>query len=103
MLDLGHEVTIIDNLVTGNKRLIPKKSTFVECNINDVKKISNLLQKEKFDVLMHFAGYIKVEESITNPKKYFNNNTENAKILFQCCAENDPSGRGTPQRIRYLV
>ena len=89
LLDDGHEVTIIDNLVTGNKRLIPKKSTFVECNINDVKKISNLLQKEKFDVLMHFAGYIKVEESITNPKKYFNNNTENAKILFQCCAENN--------------
>ena len=89
LLDEGHEVTIIDNLITGNKELIPKKTTFIECNINDVKIISNLLRNEKFDVLMHFAGYIKVEESVANPRKYFDNNTENAKILFKCCTENN--------------
>ena len=50
LLDEGHEVTIIDNLITGNRELIPKKTTFIECNINDVKIISNLLRNEKFDV-----------------------------------------------------
>jgi UDP-glucose 4-epimerase len=38
---------------------------------------------------MHFAGYIQVEESVSNPEKYFKNNTENAKILFNICAENN--------------
>ena len=38
---------------------------------------------------MHFAGFIEVEESVNNPKKYFINNTENAKILFETCVNNN--------------
>ena len=89
LLDAGHQVTIIDNLSTGNKELIPSNSSFIECNINNFAIIGELIQKEKFDALMHFAGFIKVEESIHNPKKYFENNTENAKILFDTCAKHD--------------
>ena len=37
LLDSGHEVTIIDNLSTGNKNLIPINASFIECNINDVQ------------------------------------------------------------------
>ena len=38
---------------------------------------------------MHFAGFVQVEESVRNPKKYFDNNTENAKILFDTCVQNN--------------
>ena len=87
LLDAGYQVTIIDNLSTGNKKLIPSKANFIECNINNSQTISNLLQKEKFDALMHFAGFIQIEESVRNPKKYFDNNTQNAKILFDTCSK----------------
>ena len=87
-LDAGHEVTIIDNLSTGNKNLIPDNASFLECNINDTSIINQLLKKEKFDALLHFAGYVQVEESINNPDKYFDNNTKNAKILFNTCKKN---------------
>ena len=89
LLDGGHKVTVIDNLSTGNKKLIPPSANFVNCNINDVTTISEILQKEKFDALMHFAGYIEVEESVSNPKKYFDNNTKNSKILFDTCIKNN--------------
>ena len=89
LLDNGHEVTIIDNLSTGNKSLIPKQAKFFECNINDTKKITEIITNEKFDALMHFAGFIEVEESVTNPEKYFDNNTKNAKILFDTCIDNN--------------
>lgn len=89
LLDSGHEVTIIDNLSTGNKKLIPTGASFIECNINDVQIISNLLKRKKFDLLIHFAGYIQVEESVSNPEKYYKNNTENSKILFETCAKNN--------------
>lgn len=88
-LDNGHHVTVIDNLSTGNKKLVPLNASFIECDIQDKLTIKNLLKKEKFDVLMHFAGYIEVEESVSNPEKYFKNNTENAIKLFQVCEEND--------------
>ena len=89
LLDAGHKVTIIDNLSTGNKKLIPSNASFINCNINDVERISNLLNKQKFDALFHFAGYIQVEESTKFPEKYFNNNTENSKILLDNCIKHN--------------
>ena len=89
LLDQGHQVTVIDNLSTGNKNLIPGNANFIECDIKDRLTIANLLKKEEFDALMHFAGFIEVEESVNNPKKYFINNTENAKILFETCVNNN--------------
>jgi len=89
LLDQGHQVTVIDNLSTGNKNLIPENADFIECDIEDNLVIANLLKKEKFDALMHFAGFIQVEESVNNPKKYFTNNTENSKILFEACQNNN--------------
>ena len=88
LIDNGHKVHIIDNLSTGNKMLIPKNVNFTECNINDTKKINEILKRDKFDLLMHFAGFIQVEESVKYPQKYFDNNTENATKLFETCKSN---------------
>jgi len=40
LLDAGHQVTIIDDLSTGNKKLIPSNTSFVECNINDTQLLA---------------------------------------------------------------
>ena len=88
LLDKGHNVHIIDNLSTGNKILIPKNAKFTNCNVNDESKISNLINSDKFDLLMHFAGFIQVEESVQQPEKYFKNNTSNAIKLFNICKNN---------------
>ena len=88
LLDSGHSVHIIDNLSTGNESLIPKNTFFTKCNINDEEVISELIKSNSFDLLMHFAGFIQVEESVKNPQKYFDNNTENATKLFETCKNN---------------
>ena len=82
LIDAGHELHIIDNLSTGDIRLIPKKAHFTECNINNEKIVSKI-NSNKFDILMHFAGYIEVEESVKNSEKYFKNNTENALLFLK--------------------
>ena len=88
LLDGGHKVHIIDNLSTGNEILIPKSAKFTNCNINNEEVISNLIQSNNFDLLMHFAGFIQVEESVRQPGKYFENNTNNAIKLFNICKKN---------------
>ena len=40
LLDLGHEVTIIDNLSTGLKKNIPSKASFLKIDISDKEKIN---------------------------------------------------------------
>ena len=83
--DKGHKVTVIDNLSTGNKNLIPNRVKHVNCDIEDSEKIAKIIKNEKFDILLHFAGYVKVEESVNKPEKYFQNNTLNAIKLFETC------------------
>ena len=83
--DKGHKVTVIDNLSTGNKNLIPNRVKHVNCDIEDSEKIAKIIKSEKFDILLHFAGYVKVEESVNKPEKYFQNNTLNAIKLFETC------------------
>ena len=89
LLDNGHKVHIIDDLSTGNINLIPNNANFTECNVNEVGKISEIIKKNKFDALMHFAGFIKVEESVKYPEKYFYNNTKNSITLFNTCKDNN--------------
>ncbi|PPR46716.1 MAG: UDP-glucose 4-epimerase [Alphaproteobacteria bacterium MarineAlpha5_Bin9] len=88
LLESGHKVSIIDDLSNGYRYLIPKEASFYQKNINDINFINNLLQKNNFDILIHLAGYIKVKESIINPKKYYNNNTYNSEMLFVNCIKN---------------
>ena len=81
LMDSGHNVHIIDNLSTGNVSIIPKNVKFTNCNINEESVISELIKSNKFDLLMHFAGFIQVEESVKEPEKYFENNTYNLSLI----------------------
>ena len=47
LLDKGFEVTVVDSLVTGDEKLIPRKAKFINCDISD-EKINSLLQTDKF-------------------------------------------------------
>ena len=85
LLDKSCEVTVIDSLVTGNKNLIPKKAKLVVSDIADEKKIERLITKEKFDLVMHFAGLIRVEESVKEPEKYHEFNYEKARAFLNVC------------------
>ena len=85
LLETGYDVTVIDNLSTGNKNLIPNDAEFIKCNINELEKVESIIKKNNFTAIMHFAGFIRVEESITFPDKYFTNNTKNSEQLFNIC------------------
>ena len=88
-LDFGHSVTIIDNLINGHTSLIPKKAKFLNSDIADKKKVSLLLEKNKFDVVVHFAGFTRVAESVREPNKYYDNNFEKPKLFFDYCMKYD--------------
>lgn len=89
LLDKGYNVTIIDSLITGNKKLIPKKADFFVCDIADQKKVSKIINQKKFDLVIHFAGLIRVDESVKEPEKYYEFNYEKAKIFLNVCFKNN--------------
>ena len=89
LIDKGYNVTIVDNLVTGNKKLVPKKAKLIVCDISNKKAIKRIIQSRKFQYVMHFAGLVRVDESLKYPRKYIKNNFEKTKIFFNTCFENN--------------
>ena len=89
LIDRGYSVTIIDNLITGTKKLIPSQAEYRECDIADKKSVEKILKKNKFDVVMHFAGLTRVDESVKNPEKYEFHNFQKSKVFFTSCFENN--------------
>lgn len=85
LIEKGYNVFVIDDLSTGNKILIPKKTVFIKSDIANYKKVSKLLQDQKINTVIHCAASISVEESMKNKKKYFLNNYLKTKKFINCC------------------
>ncbi len=85
LIRLGHEVTVLDNLSTGFKRLVPTKASFFQIDIGNASSLNKILKRRKFDVVMHFAAFIKVDESVKKPAKYLKNNFKKTEIFLKCC------------------
>ena len=66
LLANGFEVTIFDNLVSGNRNQVPKNATFHEMDITD-ERASTLVRESGFDVICHLAAQIDVRKSVADP------------------------------------
>ena len=66
-IEEGHQVTIVDDLSSGFEKNINPKANFVKANICD-KNLSQLFEKEKFDVINHHAAQMDVRRSVKDPE-----------------------------------
>jgi len=89
LIDKGFNVTVIDSLVTGSPKLINKNAQFYNIDIGDEKNTNKILKKNHFDIVMHFAGLIRVDESVKEPKKYNEYNYKKAKVFLDNCIKNN--------------
>lgn len=80
----GHEVTIIDNLVTGKKENINPSCEFLEVDIRD-KNIKQIFEERKFDVLFHQAAQMNVRVSVQDPMYDSDNNITGSLNLYEAC------------------
>jgi len=82
---LNGKIIVIDNLSSGSKKMINKKSIFINEDIRNTSKISKIIKKFNIDSIIHLAAHISVEESVNNPNKYYNNNIEGTLSLLNAC------------------
>ena len=71
----GHRPVVLDNLVYGHRPAVPAGVPFHEVELGDEKKVGAVLRDEKIGLVMHFAAYCYVGESVTDPLKYYLNNS----------------------------
>ena len=80
----GHEITIVDNLSTGFAKAITNGNLIV-ADLGDRSKIESIFETGKFESVVHFAGSIVVPDSVSDPLRYYQNNTINSHFLLTMC------------------
>jgi len=80
----GHRIVVLDNLSTGSKEAVLHGELIVG-NTGDRELVTRLLKEHNIGAVMHFAANIVVPESVSDPMKYYGNNTCNTRNLLECC------------------
>jgi len=74
LIAAGHRPVVLDNLVFGHRAAVAKEIPLYDVNLGDETAVGTILEKEKIELVMHFAAYAYVGESVTDPLKYYFNN-----------------------------
>ncbi len=83
LLDAGHDVVVVDNLVTGFDWAVDSRATLVQANIEDDAAVRGAIRDHNVRAIMHFAGSVVVPESVSDPLKYYRNNTAATRALLE--------------------
>ena len=81
--DAGHAVAVIDDLSTGFRWAVPDSVAFYQGNVSDGALVDSIVAAHGIEAVMHFAGSIIVPESVTDPLKYYRNNTAATRDLLE--------------------
>src|SRR4051794_17749712 len=85
LLESGHEVVVVDNLSHGFKEAVDSRAVFQQASVQDSETIKSLIERHQIDSVLHFAAYIEVGESVSDPFKYYENNFSHAINFIRSC------------------
>lgn len=86
-LSRGHEVTVFDNLSLGHREAVPADRLIVG-DLADNALVNDTIASKEIEAIVHFAASTYVGESVTNPAKYYQNNTINTLNLIESARKN---------------
>jgi UDP-glucose 4-epimerase len=92
LIEHGHDVTVIDNLSTGNLDALPESAAFVQGDVSEVAP--RVLDSGSFDGVLHFAAQSLVGESVEHPEKYWYGNVVESLALLEAVRRS-----GTPRLV----
>ena len=87
LIATGHKPIVLDNLVYGHRAAVRRDVTFYDGNLGDEAFVGRILREEKIEVVMHFAAFCYVGESVTDPLKYYFNNVVATLHLLKAMLE----------------
>jgi UDP-glucose 4-epimerase len=79
----GHQVTVLDSLITGHRDAVPAEVEFVKADVADSAAVRAVLEGNGYDGVLHFAALSLVGQSVTDPESYFANNVTGSITLVR--------------------
>lgn len=74
-LEQGEQVVVLDNLAYGHREAVPEGVPFYDGDMGNSALLDQIFTTHAIDAVVHFAAFAYVGESVTDPSKYYNNNT----------------------------
>ena len=108
LLDAGRKVVVLDNLVTGFADAIDPRAAFVQGDVSDEELVARVIADHRVHTILHFAGSVVVPESVSDPLKYYRNNTAATRSLIESAVKggvahflfsSTAATYGTPERV----
>ncbi|BCS53572.1 UDP-glucose 4-epimerase GalE [Geobacter sp. SVR] len=87
LTEAGREVIVYDNLSTGFPDALVSGERLFVGDVSDTARLEQVLEECRCDTLIHFAASIVAPESVSNPLKYYGNNTGNTLKLLGACVK----------------
>lgn len=78
----GESVVVLDNLVYGHREAVHSDIPFYKGDVGDKALVKQIVKEHEIQACIHFAAYAYVGESVTDPAKYFENNTVQTNRLL---------------------
>ena len=84
LLENNHEVTSVDNFVTGRKENLSKKKnhTFFQADVNNFDEIEPIIRSGNYEYIFHYAALVGVHRTINNPIGVLNDLSGLENIFF---------------------
>lgn len=83
----GLRPVVLDNLSSGHSEAV-LCGELIRGDVADSELVGSILRKFAIRSVMHFAAFIQVGESVSQPLKYYENNSFNCLRLIRACLEN---------------
>ena len=94
LLENGMEIVIVDNLYNSKIDVLDRieeithiKPKFYNEDVSNLDGMDKIFKEEKFDAIIHFAGYKAVGESCVKPLMYYRNNIDSTLSLLETMNE----------------
>jgi len=82
LLAAGRRLVVVDDLSTGSRQALQPEAEFIEGRIQDPQILERVFQSGEIGSIIHFAGSVRVDESVVDPLKYYENNTTASAALI---------------------
>jgi len=88
LVERGERVVVLDNLSTGYPSAVLGAPLIVG-NTGDAATVDRVLEQHSVETVLHFAAHTIVPESVSDPLKYYGNNTCATRNLLERCDRAD--------------
>jgi UDP-glucose-4-epimerase GalE len=82
LLDDGHAVVVLDDLSAGHREAVPQGVPIVTASTHDRAQVAAALREHRIEVVMHFAAWLVVPDSVRDPLGYYDNNVVGSLALL---------------------